>query len=247
MKSRHRPRRVAIAAIALFLVGVSIAALSGCTTKVVTAPAAQPLNTVTASGNGKVSAAPDEAVMTFGVTKQSPDAKKALKAASAVGKEITEALKQAGIDAKDIQTQNVSVYPQQTTQGNKVIITGYDASLVVTTKVRDIERLGDVITAANEAGANSINGPAFIISEESPYRAQAIDKAVADARKSAEAMAKAAGKSVGEVVSMSTSNVTVPIPMGGVAYSADAAKASVPIEPGQLDVSADVTVVFELK
>ena len=77
-------------------------------------------------------------------------------------------------------------------------------------------------------------------------RAKAIDKAVADARLSAEAMAKAAGKSVGAVLSISSTDVgIVPGPMYDVAAGAE--KASVPISPGQVDVTANVTVIFELK
>ena len=80
-----------------------------------------------------------------------------------------------------------------------------------------------------------------------PARAKAIDEAVADARQSAEAMAKAAGKSVGEVLSMSSSDVgLVPGPMYSTSDMAGAAK-DVPIEPGQLDITANVVVVFELK
>jgi uncharacterized protein len=243
----RRIHRGWLGTVTLAVLLLAVSALAGCTTKVVTTSTAQPTNTVTASGSGKTMAAPDEASMTFGVTKQNTNAKKALSEASAVAKDITSALKKQGIAAEDIQTSNVSIYPQQTDQSGKVVITGYQASISVTAKIKDIGTLGEIITAANEAGADTISGPSFTISEDSKYRAVAIDKAVADARKSAEAMAKAAGKSVGDVLSMSTANVTYPIPMSGGAYSAKDAAASVPIEPGQLEVTADVTVVFELK
>ncbi len=185
--------------------------------------------------------------MTFGVTKENSNAKKALSEASATAAKITSALKKQGIAGEDIQTSNVSVYPQQIDRGGKPVITGYQASISVTAKVKDIGTLGDVITAANDAGADTISGPSFNISENSRYQAEAIDDAVAKARKSAEAMAKAAGKTVGDVLSMGTTDVNVPIPLAGRAWAADSAKASVPIEPGQLEVTADVTVVFELK
>ena len=112
--------------------------------------------------------------------------------------------------------------------------------------MRDIAKLGEVISAANDAGANTISGPSFTIADPAPARAEAIDEAVADARTSAEAMAKAAGKSVGEVLSISSSDVGMVGPMYRSADTAEAAK-SVPIEPGQLDITANVVVVFELK
>ena len=197
---------------------------------------------------GTAQAAPDTAEMSFGVTTTASDAKAALDEASEVAEQIASAVKKQGIAAADIQTRDVSVYPQTADQDGKQVITGYQASLSVRVKVRDIARLGAVISAANAAGANSISGPAFTIADPAPVRAAAIDEAVADARRSAEAMAKAAGKSVGAVLSMSSSDVgLVPIPMyGGGGDMAGAAK-DVPIEPGQLDITANVVVVFELK
>lgn len=231
------------------MVGMLVAALaiSGCTTKVVTPPAAEQVNTVTAQGNGKAYAAPDEAMMSFGVMRTSSDANKALSNASKAAEKITAAVKRAGVDKKDIQTSNVSVYPQQRESGGKLVITGYEASIQVSVKIRKIGDLGDIIGAANEAGADNISGPSFTISEDSPYRDEAITEAVADAREAAEAMAKAAKKQVGEVLSISTANVNVPIYQRDMAYAAKAEALSVPIETGQLEVTADVTVVFELK
>jgi len=225
-----------------------VLATTGCTTKVVTAPAAAPLNAVTASGTGKVPGSPDEAAMSFGVTRSAGNAKSALAQVSTIATKITAALVKSGVAEVDIRTANLSVYP---TYGNgaKPVITGYQASLSVEAKVRDIGTLGDVINAANGAGADTISGPSFTISEDSKYTVEAIGKAVAGARKNAEAMAKAAGRTVGDVISISDTGVTVP--PGPIYYDSMAAgaksSAAVPISPGQLDVSANVTVVFELK
>ncbi|HEX5640735.1 MAG TPA: SIMPL domain-containing protein [Thermoleophilia bacterium] len=226
---------------------LALVALAGCgAAGTTTAAGATTTNTVTASGAGTAQAVPDTAEMSFGVTTTSPNAKSALDDASRSAEQIASAVKKQGVADEDIQTRDVSVYPQTVDDNGKQVITGYQASLSVAVKVRDISKLGDVISAANAAGANNISGPAFSIGDPAPARAEAIDEAVADARKSAEAMAKAAGKSVGEVLSMSSSDVgLVPGPM----YSQDMAAAArdVPIEPGQLDISASVVVVFELK
>jgi len=234
----------------LAALALSLVALAGCGTTATTATTTQGgtvANTVTASGMGTTQAAPDTAEMYFGVTTTSANAQTALDDASKVAEQIAAAVKKEGIAAEDIQTRDVSVYPQTTDQDGKQVITGYQASLGVQVKVRDIAELGAVISAANAAGANSISGPTFTIDDPAPFRATAIDEAVADARKSAEAMAAAAGKSVGEVLSMSSSDVgLVPSAMYGASDMAGAAK-DVPIEPGQLDISANVVVVFELK
>jgi uncharacterized protein YggE len=237
--------RYATAAL-LVALALGLVALAGCG-EASTTPAGAAANTVTASGAGTTQAAPDTAEMSFGVTTMSPNAKSALDDASRIAERISSAVKEQGIAAEDIQTRDVSVYPQTTDQNGKQVITGYQASLSVQVKVRDIAKLGEVISAANDAGANAISGPSFTIDDPAPVRAEAIDEAVADARKSAEAMAKAAGKSVGEVLSLSSSDVgLVPGPTYGVSDRAAAAK-DVPIEPGQLDITASVIVVFELK
>jgi uncharacterized protein YggE len=234
----------AACAAALLLLGV---VATGCTTTVVSPPSGSPLYGITATGTGKVAASPDEADMSFGVSRTSSSAKDALAQVSSIAAKITSALVKAGIAGVDIQTASLNVYPSYD-NSPKPAITGYQASLTVEAKVRDITTLGDVISAANGAGADNINGPTFTISEDSTYRPAAIDKAVADARKSAEAMAKAAGKSVGDVISISETSVSTPGPLFDSAVaSGKAAGVPVPISPGQLDVTANVTVVFALK
>jgi uncharacterized protein YggE len=240
-------RNVYAAAALLAALALALVALSGCgTAATTTTQAGAAVNTVTASGSGTTQAAPDTAEMSFGVTTTSSNAKSALDGAAKIAEQIAAAVKKQGIAEKDIQTRDVSVYPQTVDRNGKQVITGYQASLSVGVKVRDIARLGETISAANAAGANTISGPTFTIGDPAPVRAKAIDQAVTDARKSAEAMAKAAGKSVGAVLSMSSSDVSpVPGPMYG-ASDVGAAKA-VPIEPGQLDITANVIVTFELK
>lgn len=244
----HRHPNVITALATLVSAGLlSATLLTGCQTKVVTIPATEQINTVTASGNGHAYAAPDEATMNFGVTRRNSDAKKALSQASDAAEKITAAIAKKGVDKKDVQTSNVSVYPQQTEQGGKLVVTGYEASIQVTVKVREIGDLGSIISAANDAGSDTISGPSFTVAEDSPYRDEAIAEAVADARTAAEAMAKAADKSVGEVLNISSSNVNVPIFARDEAYAGARGAKSVPIETGQLEITADVTVVFELK
>ena len=195
-------------ATAALLAGLALAlvALAGCgAASTTTAGAAA--NTVTASGAGTTQAVPDTAEMSFGVSTMSANAKSALDEAARSAEQIAAALKKQGIAGEDIQTRDVSVYPQTVDEDGKQVITGYQASLSVQVKVRDIAKLGEIISAANAAGANTISGPTFTIDDPAPARAKAIEEAVADARKSAEAMAKAADKSVGAVLSMSSSDV----------------------------------------
>lgn len=239
-----RNRVLVVAAVAVLALAIGLA---GCT-KVVSGPATGVLNTVTATGEGKALAAPDQAEMSFGVTTQGTDSKKVLDDASKKAEAIIAALKKAGIDDKDLQTSGVNLYPQQEyREGAAPRITDYQASVQVRATIKKIDETGDVITAAANAGATDIGGPTFTLSDQSTSRAEAIDTAVEDARARADVMAKAAGKSVGDVVSISESGVSAPPIYYGDTRAAADAKASVPIETGTLDVTANVTVVFELK
>jgi len=233
--------------VALVVTALTLGALlvAGCTSGGSTSAAA-PAKTVTASGSGTVHATPDQADMSFGVSATNANAKKALDAASKAVAKVTTALEKAGIAKEDVQTQNVSVSPNYDYNAAKPTITGYSANITVQVTVKDIGKLGDVISAANAAGADNIQGPSFTLSDDSDLHGQAIDKAVADAKKRAEAMAKAAGKTVGDVVSITEASSVSPGPL----YEGDVARAagaSVPISLGQLDVVAEVTVIYELK
>lgn len=240
---RRRPTPVVALTVVLAL---GLLALAGCTTKIVTPEGTTPLNTVTATGQGEESAVPDEAEMNFGAVAKDEKADAALKQASETADAIIKAVKNEGVKAEDIQTQNLSVYPEyrEPTESQSLEITGYTANVSVKVTIRDIEKIGDIISAASDAGANEISGPSFTLSDESPARDKAIEKAIDDAKHRAEVMAKAAGKSVGTIISVSETGVNIPVYYGD-AREYDVAEAA--IEPGTLDVTANVTVVFELK
>jgi uncharacterized protein len=240
-------RRTALTAI----VGTALAAvlLGGCASTA-NPPAGPKPGTATASGSGVVSAAPDQALMTFGVQAQGKNAKIALNSVSTKAAKINAALKRTGVAEKDLQTANVSIYPEyrESKSGGKPQIVGYQASLSVTAKVRDLAALSDVIQAGTVAGATDINGPSFSIADDSPIHAQAIQKAVDNARRVAQAMAKASGKKLGSVISVTSVAAASPyLPALDMVNAPMAAAKAIPIQTGQLDVTSNVTVTFELK
>lgn len=242
-----RTRRLATA-LTVMAAMVAAVALTGCGQQSTTS-GVRPPNTVTASGSGTIQAAPDEATMSFGVAQTGRDPKQLLADTSKAASKIVAALKKAGVAEKDIQTQSVNLYPQTTFDGGKTVVTGYEASISVTAKVRDLATLGKVIDAGNAAGANTMSGPSFGLAEDSPQTAAALQKAVADARRNAESMAKAADKSVGKVLTMTDGGVSPvqPYPMAFADSASGMKSAEVPINPGQLDVNSSVVVTFELK
>jgi uncharacterized protein YggE len=195
---------------------------------------------ITVSGTGQVQVVPDAAQITFGVETQAGDAASALAANSTAMEKVVAALKAAGIDAADIQTQQVSVGQRYDSTGTS--ITGYVATNQVVTTVRKIDTVGAIIDTAVQAGATNVYGLGLTVTKPDEAYAQALDKAVANARTKAERLAKAAGVAVGKVVAVleGGGGYTGPIPL-----AAEAARAKdVPIEIGTQAVTATVTVTY---
>ena len=196
--------------------------------------------TITVTGNGTADATPDQASFDFGVQTNGSTASAALSQNAQQAQAIIDALKKAGIDATDIQTSQVSLWPQTTSDGTQ--ITGYQASNTVTVTA-PIGKSGDLVDAAVGAGANNVNGPNLSVSDQSTYYAKALKQAVSDAQTKAQAIAAAAGLTLGGIVHIDDQG-SQPTPiMYGDALSAKAA-AGTPIEAGSQQVQATVTVSY---
>ena len=194
-------------------------------------------DTVTASGVGTATAVPNEAQMSFGVESRAATAKAAVAANADAMRKVINALRQAR--AREIATQWVSVYPVSRDDGG---VDGYTASNSVSA-VSDVGEAASLIDAAVEAGANSISGPGLSSSNSEELYRQALAKAVSEARERAQVLAKAAGRSVGEITAIVEGSAATPLP-----YSERAAlDASVPIVPGEQETTATVSVTFSLR
>lgn len=208
------------------------------------APAAA---TIEVTGSGMASVAPDLAVVTVGVTIQAPSAGEAMTQNAARQQAVIDALKGKGIEARDIQTSNLSLSPVQdySREGQPPVITGYQAGNMVTVRVRDLPQLGPVLDAIVGAGANEIQGIAFQREDADAVEAQARREAVTNARMRAEVIAEAAGQRLGRLVSITAGSVGSP-PQPMMRAMAASADAKTPVESGELSVSADVTARWEL-
>ena len=194
---------------------------------------------VTTLGHGVVTSVPDEATVSAGVRSDAPTAAAALAENARAMNAVVEAVKRAG--AKDVQTQQVSLYPQTDPQGK---VTGFVAQNTVTAKAK-IAAAGALVDAAVAAGANTVDGPVLALSDRDALYRDALKRAVADARAKALALADAGGFGVGPVTTVVEQGAAEqPVfQAAGVA----AKDAGTPIEPGTQDVTADVTVSFTIR
>ena len=205
--------------------------------------------TVTVSATGNISAEPDEATIATGVSSEAKTAREALSKNSEAMKKVIAELKGKGIEPKDIQTtqfniEPVYVYPKE---GQPPVLNGYRAHNMVSVKVRNLDKLGEVLDQLVTAGSNQMNGITFDVSKAETLKDDARKEAITNALRRAKLYAQAAGADVGEIVQIAEDvTFTGPQPMQYSKARAMAAE-SVPVERGSMDLEARVTATWKLK
>lgn len=225
----------------LAAVGAAVVALAGVGRPETAGGAANPAGGITVTGTGTITSVPNEAEFSFSVQSNGATAREALSANSDQMRKVLAALKAAGVGKGDVQTQNVSVSPTYTDQGQT---DGYTANNSVSVKIHDLSRVGKILDAASNAGANDIYGPSLSRSDQDALQAKALRDAVGNARKKAEALANAAGVRLGTVTAITEGSAG-----GAEPYFAQRLAVSdkaAPIEPGTQDVQATVMVTFAI-
>ncbi|HZT41838.1 MAG TPA: SIMPL domain-containing protein [Chthonomonadaceae bacterium] len=199
------------------------------------------------TGHGEVQVKPDKADVTIGVVTQSTTSQEAVSANAAASQKVQAAVRQLGIQDRDIQTVNYTVQPLMAGgygTNQKPTISGYQVTNSVRVTIRDLSRVGAVIDAAAAAGSNTIEDISFGIANRQPRTDAALAQAVADARRKADTLARAAGVTIVGVYEIDEGMPSRgPIPL---ARGVMAAAAATPVAPGELTVPADVTVIYEI-
>ena len=206
-------------------------------------PAPEPA-TVTVSGSGAVSATPDELQLSLEASAKAASVAGALDAAGKAMTAVQAALTKDGVAAKDLQTSGLSVQPQYNQHD---AITGYTASESLTAELRGLANAGPEISDATAAGGNAvrIDNMELDLTDQSPkLLGQARAKAITDAHTKATEFAEAAGEKATRVLSISQSDDVQPEPVVFAPMAAE--KSAVPISAGTQQVTASVTVVYQL-
>ena len=207
-----------------------------------------PKRTITINGKGSVKAAPDKVSVSAGVESQAPTAKDALARNTDAMTKVVAALKDAGIDPKDVQTTTFTVSPRYNTSddGRPPRIVGYSVLNSVFVTTHDIGKLGTILDQLVTAGANSIGGISFDIDKPEEKQNEARKAAMEDAIAKAKLYVAAAGAELGPVMTITEQGGYVPRTMSAPMMEAATAK-PVPIEPGTESVDIEVQVTWELK
>jgi uncharacterized protein len=194
-------------------------------------------DSVTVSGEGVVLAVPDRAEISAGVETRAQTAKAALRANATAMERVLQALRAGG--GTDVTTQTVSLSTSFDNQGAQ---NGFVASNIASATVA-FDKAGSLIDAAVAAGANTVYGPSPSRSDADALYRQALAKAVADAAQRAGVLARAAGRELGRVTSISEPGAA-PVPIFAKPAASDAAT---PVESGPQETTASVNVTYELR
>jgi uncharacterized protein YggE len=236
-------------ALALIALAVAIGALVAIAARPQTIAAATtevPARHITVVGHGQANATPDTASIQMGVQSEAATAREALTDNNTKMAALIAKLKELGVADKDIQTSNINIYPRYDNEGRDVL--GYQVSNTVTVKIRNVNAAGALLDQVVDAGANNMSGISFMVDDAKALEQQAREQAIAGARSRAEAMAQAAGSSVGQVISI-TENIgsTPPIAFARQEAKAMAADAMVAVQPGEQTIMAQVQMTYELR
>ncbi|HCJ10474.1 MAG TPA: hypothetical protein DHW14_04855 [Clostridiales bacterium] len=205
--------------------------------------------TISVTGRATVKAPPDTVSLTLGVEVQASEAGEASSRCASVMDRVVAALVSAGVPRDNIQTAHMHLWPQYDySEGGKGHIIGYRASNQVRLSWSELDKVGELIDRAVEAGANTISGLSFSLADSEALYLEAVAEAVRDARAKAEALAAAAGVRVGAVKDMElhpdfgrTVDLYVSVREG---YGADVPP---PVEPGMVEIQVTVSVEYSIE
>jgi uncharacterized protein len=205
--------------------------------------------TLRVTGEGRTSIAPDVAIVTVGVTALNASLAVATREANERAKRVIDVLRPAVAPA-DIQTAHYAVqveFARTEKPDAEARIAGYRVDHGLRVKIRDLARVGTLLDAVVAAGANEVEGLSFQKDDASADESRARAEAVRAARTKAEEMAKAAGVQLGELLTLSEEvRATTPRPLAFRAMAV-AASPTVPVEAGELEISAQVEAVYAIR
>lgn len=225
--------------------------VSACAPAAVNSAGQPVVRTLSVSGDGQAYLAPDIAYIYIGVHTEKLTAAEAVAENTEQTQKLIQAIRDFGIEEKDIRTTNFSIWPMDrfdpvtgAPSGEKT----YAVDNTVYVTIRDLEKLGDLLDTAVQAGANTVNSVQFDVEKKDEALKQARIDALKNAETQAKELAEAAGLSLGEVQSINFVDNQYPIfdgkgGGGGVASEA----AAVPIQPGQLTFTVTVNITYEIK
>lgn len=215
-----------------------------------TATAAEDTITVTASGT--VHLVPDKAAVTFGVTTEASAADKAQSENTEKVNQVIAVLTERGVEEKSIRTANYNMYPRYSYESNTQRLIGYTVCTTLSIQDQSIDDVGKLLSDCVAAGINQVDSVSFLCSTYDAAYNDALTQAVDTARQKAEVLARAAGKTLGDAVTVTEGwqNTSARYARSANLYMEEAMaadSASISLMPGETEIAANVTVTFRMQ
>lgn len=227
-------------------------------------------NTISVTGQGEIYAVPDTATFSYSIIETGATPKDAVSKAAGKNNAILSAVKDLGVDEKDIQTTGYNVYPKYKytktvcpqerigTDGSvgiyapcyngDQVISGYEVNETLTVKVRNTDKAGTILAKIGEMGVSNVSGLNFVIDDPDALQQEARDKAIADAKSKANILSKSLGIKLDKIVNFyENGNPVIYSAKGmGMAYDAAMPSAIPEISTGQNKIVSNVTIIYEV-
>jgi uncharacterized protein len=202
--------------------------------------------TVTVTGEETVNVQPDMAIAQIGVVTTDKELTEAQRKNNESSSSILDSFTQNGIAEKDIQTSTYQIYPQYDFVDGKQMFKGYEVRQIFSVKIREIDKVGAIIDDAVQSGANTIERVQFTLSEPHTYYQQALSRAYEDALKKAQVLARSSGTTLNPLPLAIIEDSSIPMIPGSAKAYVLAAESTAPVQPGEAEVTARLTVKFKL-
>lgn len=212
----------------------------------------QTTNQISVSGEGKVYAKPDVAVVNLGITTQGNTTADAIKTNTNNMNAVIQAVKDSGVDEKDITSTTYNLSPLYNyTEAAGRTFEGYTLDQNIEVKIRDFTKIGDILSKATAKGANLANDLQFTIDNPDQFKAEARAKAIEKAKANAQNIAKVSGISLGKLINVYESYNSYPMAYGNKAMglgggTAEAAPTPT-IQPGQQEINVTINLTYQVK
>jgi uncharacterized protein YggE len=208
---------------------------------------------LTVSGSSVIYKPSDMFSMTIGVVTHNKDVKLAMNSNAKKMTPIFKTLADLGLTDKEYQTGSYSINPQYTPQPKSPPpdwhseISGYEVRNTIVIRTKKLDLVSAIIDAVSKDGANLIENVNFSLDNEDAAKSQAIAQAVAQARLYADSAAKAAGVKLGPIQQLTINPSMGSNPRTMKMYSSGVQETSTPISPGEVEVSSNVSIVYEIQ
>ncbi|EKF17984.1 SIMPL domain-containing protein [Nitratireductor pacificus] len=208
---------------------------------------------IVVTGEGEAVVSPDMAILSLAVLREAETARAALDANNEAMTAVIAAMKEAGIEARDLQSGGLSinpryVYPNDKNGEKAPRIVGYEVANTLTVRIRDLAKVGDVLDRSVTLGVNQGGGLTFTNDDPSATLTEARKRAVQDAMDKARTLAEAGGVKLGKITEISEQTLRQPpMPYAGKAMRMEAAAEAVPVEAGENSYRIQVNVTFDLE